>query len=84
MPDGESTNSETAKAAFTPFGAGSRVCIGRHLAEMELRYGIAMFFRKFQGARLSPATTPESMEMDNLVLIEPRGKTCKVILSHKR
>ncbi|KAJ5015941.1 Cytochrome P450 monooxygenase cypX [Colletotrichum sp. SAR 10_99] len=84
MPDGESTNSETAKAAFTPFGAGSRVCIGRHLAEMELRYGITMFFRKFQGARLSPATTPESMEMDNLVLIEPRGKTCKVILSHKQ
>ncbi|KAF9878308.1 hypothetical protein CkaCkLH20_04346 [Colletotrichum karsti] len=78
MPDRQL--SEAAKAAFTPFGAGSRVCIGKHLAYMELRYGMAMFFRRFRGAHLSPATTPESMEMDNLVLIEPKGKVCKVIL----
>ncbi|KAI9148267.1 Cytochrome P450 monooxygenase cypX [Paramyrothecium foliicola] len=80
LPTGECSTSETAKAAFTPFGAGSRVCIGKHLAYMELRYGAAFFFRAFKGCRLAPSATPESMEMNNLVLIEPRGKALKVIL----
>lgn len=47
---------------------------------MELRYGAAFFFRAFRGCRLAPSATPESMEMDNLVLIEPRGKVLKVLL----
>ncbi|KAH8196025.1 hypothetical protein TruAng_009801 [Truncatella angustata] len=80
LHDGECTTSEVAKAAFTPFGAGSRVCIGKYLAYMELRYGAALFFRTFKGSRLAASATPESMEMDNLVLIEPRGKILKVIL----
>ncbi|KAK6859595.1 hypothetical protein PG995_003231 [Apiospora arundinis] len=80
LPGGECTTSETARAAFTPFGAGSRGCIGKHLAYMELRYGAAFFFRAFRGCRLAPSATPESMEMDNLVLIEPRGKVLKVLL----
>ncbi|KAL0941348.1 cytochrome p450 monooxygenase [Colletotrichum truncatum] len=80
LPGGEYTKSEAARAVYTPFGTGSRVCIGKHLAYMELRYGLVLFFRKFSGARLSPATTPESMEIDNIMLIEPRGKTCRVIL----
>ncbi|ETS73331.1 hypothetical protein PFICI_14936 [Pestalotiopsis fici W106-1] len=80
LTPGERANSETAKAAFAPFGAGSRVCIGKALAYMELRYGAAMFFRVFRGCHLAPSATPESMEMDNLVLIEPRGKVLKVVL----
>ena len=77
---GECMTSEAAKAAFTPFGAGSRVCIGKHLAYMELRYGTALFFRSFRGCRLAQSMTAKSMEMNNLVLIEPRGKVLKVIL----
>lgn len=45
---------------------------------MELRYAATMFFRTFRGCRLASSVTPESMEMDNLVLIEPRGKVLKV------
>lgn len=56
------------------------MCIGKHLAYMELRYGAAVFFRRFKGSMLAPSTTPESMEMDNLVLVEPKGKVCKLVL----
>ncbi|KAF7540347.1 hypothetical protein G7054_g1502 [Neopestalotiopsis clavispora] len=80
LTPGERANSEIAKAAYAPFGAGSRVCIGKALAYMELRYAAAMFFRTFRGCRLASSVTPESMEMDNLVLIEPRGKVLKVVL----
>ncbi|TDZ36652.1 Cytochrome P450 monooxygenase cypX [Colletotrichum spinosum] len=73
LPGGEVATSANAKAAFSPFGSGARVCIGKHLAYMELRYAAAMFFRKFPGCHLSPETTPESMEMNNIFLIEPKG-----------
>lgn len=80
FPGGECRVSETARAAYSPFGAGARVCIGKHLAYMELRYGAAIFFRRFRGCRLAPSTTPESMAMTSLVLIEPKGKVCRVVL----
>ncbi|CCF38133.1 TRI11 [Colletotrichum higginsianum] len=80
LPGGPVARSATAKAAFTPFGAGSRGCIGRHLAYMELRFGAAMFFRTFRGAKLAASTTPESMEMANLAVVEPEAKACRVVL----
>ncbi|KAK8008380.1 sterigmatocystin biosynthesis P450 monooxygenase [Apiospora marii] len=80
LPGGDCTTSETSRTAFGPFGAGSRGCIGKHLAYMELRLGAAAFFRAFRGCRLAASVTPESMHMDNLVLMEPRGKTLKVVM----
>ena len=73
--------SQEAKRAFHPFGAGSRVCLGIHMAYMELRLASAEFFRQCKGARLSPETTGESMEMENYFLITPRAQKCEVILS---
>lgn len=52
-----------------------------HLADMELRLATAAFLREFKGATLAPETTPESTEVDNIFLIEPRGHACKVILA---
>ncbi|CVK86923.1 related to benzoate 4-monooxygenase cytochrome P450 [Fusarium proliferatum] len=66
------------KAAFSPFGAGSRICIGLHLAWMELRLGAALFFRECRGATLSPEMTDEMMEMENRFLIAPKGHKCVV------
>ncbi|KZL64277.1 cytochrome p450 [Colletotrichum incanum] len=80
LPGGPIAQSATAKAAFTPFGAGTRSCIGKHLAYMELRFGTAMFFRAFKGAKPALSTTPESMEMATLAVVEPKGKVCTVVL----
>lgn len=68
------------KAAYTPFGAGSRVCLGLHLAYMELRLATALFFRHCRGARLAPNMNDEMMEMDNRFLIAPKGHCCMVSL----
>jgi cytochrome P450 len=66
------------KYAFAPFGGGTRICLGIHLAFMELRHGLAEFFRECHGFELSELTTPESMEMENYFLISPKSKHCMV------
>ena len=72
--------SPAAKKAFHPFGAGSRVCVGVHLAYMELRLSTAEFFRQCKGSKLASETTDASMEMENFFLVTPRGHKCEVIL----
>ncbi|KAF2013278.1 cytochrome P450 [Aaosphaeria arxii CBS 175.79] len=69
-----------AKTAFHPFGAGSRSCIGIHLARMELRYAVAFFFRECAGIKLCESVTPESMEFENFFLIAPRAHRCEITL----
>ena len=71
---------ENVKAAWAPYGAGSRICIGQNLANMELRLATAAFFRECRGATLAESTTPESMEVENTFLIAPKGHACKVII----
>lgn len=69
------------KAAFMPFGGGTRICIGLHLAYMELRLATALFFRECKGARLSAKKTEDVMEMAETFLIVPEGHFCNVVLS---
>jgi hypothetical protein len=45
---------------------------------MELRHGLAEFFRESRDIFLSDSTTAESMEMENYFLISPRSKRCFV------
>ncbi len=66
------------KYAFTPFGGGTRVCLGIHLAYMELRHGITEFVRQCRHLELSRLTTAESMEMENFFLIAPKGRCLMV------
>ncbi|KAL4963656.1 cytochrome P450 [Aspergillus stella-maris] len=69
-----------ANLAFSPFGAGARVCLGIHLAEMELRLAAAEFFRECAGARLARNVTEERMRPENYFLIAPVGHRCEVTL----
>ncbi|KAK5074575.1 hypothetical protein LTR70_010145 [Exophiala xenobiotica] len=71
------------KHAFTPFGGGTRVCLGIHLAYMEIRHGTAEFVRNCRHLKLSRLTTPESMEMENFFLIAPKGHRLMVESSVK-
>ncbi|KAL7961249.1 cytochrome P450 [Trichoderma compactum] len=41
------------KDSFMPFGNGSRICIGLHLARIELRYATARFFLTYPEAKVS-------------------------------
>ncbi|GME53408.1 Cytochrome p450 monooxygenase [Neofusicoccum parvum] len=76
LPPNTSPSSQT----FAPFGAGTRICLGLHLALMELRLATAVFFRELRGARLSEKTTAESMDVLNYFLIRPRDDRCLIKL----
>ncbi|KAJ3553602.1 hypothetical protein NPX13_g10852 [Xylaria arbuscula] len=66
------------KDAFMPFGGGSRICIGLHLAKIELRLGAARFFKTFPNATMSSleGMTDEDMDPKLYFLINPRGHRC--------
>lgn len=71
------------KAALMPFGGGTRICLGMHLATMELRLAAALFFRECRGVQLAPGMTDEQMEMVEHFLISPKGR-CIVVLPHEK
>ncbi|OHF03112.1 cytochrome P450 [Colletotrichum orchidophilum] len=68
------------KSTFCPFGAGSRVCIGLHLARMEIRMGAAVLFSQCPSLKVSSSTTDSMMEMENFFVVAPIGHRCEVTL----
>ncbi|KAI1471370.1 putative cytochrome P450 [Daldinia caldariorum] len=68
------------KDAFVPFGGGSRICIGLHLAKMELRLATARFFTRFPNATTSylDGFTDKDMEPVMFFLMSPKGQRCLI------
>lgn len=68
--------SPVMEAAFMPFGGGSRICIGLHLAYLEIMLSCAKFFLTFPKAHVSSRTTDKDMELENYFLIAPKAHAC--------
>lgn len=68
------------KEAFMPFGRGPRICIGLHLAYIELRLATARFFQQFPTAHPSTreGMTESDMDEDIYFLITPKNKRCLI------
>ncbi|KAI1409987.1 cytochrome P450 [Hypoxylon sp. FL1857] len=68
------------KDSWVPFGGGSRICLGLHLAKMELRLATARFFTRFPNAKVSRVEgfTDEDMEPALYFLLAPKKQRCLI------
>ncbi|KAF5874221.1 putative cytochrome p450 monooxygenase protein [Botrytis fragariae] len=72
--------SDDFKSANHAFGAGTRTCIGIHLARMEMQLVLASFFRECKGMRIASSQDDEGMEIENFFLIGPKGHKCALTM----
>ncbi|CAK1361654.1 putative sterigmatocystin biosynthesis P450 monooxygenase STCB [Cercospora beticola] len=73
--------SQAQSLAFSPFGHGSRQCLGLYLGRMEMRLATAMFFRDCAGAKLAASATAESMEVyDSFIAGLPRDRRLEITM----
>ncbi|KAF7936521.1 uncharacterized protein EAE97_007887 [Botrytis byssoidea] len=71
---------EEFKSAYYPFGAGTRTCVGIHLAKMEIYLILASLFRVCKGIKIAPSQDDEGMEIENFFVIGPKGHKCLVTM----
>ncbi|RWA11207.1 hypothetical protein EKO27_g3892 [Xylaria grammica] len=68
------------KDSMMPFGGGSRICIGMHLAYIELRMGLAYFFRAFPHSRVSSLEGMSGNDMKQALyfIASPQNHRCLI------
>ncbi|KIW16435.1 hypothetical protein PV08_06487 [Exophiala spinifera] len=74
-PDRWATPSKEMKEAMMAFGGGARICLGIHLARMELRLATARFFTRFPSVQISRQHGMDDgdMEQEHYFLMAPKG-----------
>lgn len=72
--------SNEMKELFMPFSKGTRACLGKNLAMMELKLITGSLVKKFKFG-LAPATTDESMSTKDHFLLIPVGGKCELVCS---
>lgn len=72
--------SSEMKELFMPFSKGSRACLGKSLALMELKLITAALLGSYE-VRLSPTATEDCMTMMDHFLVLPKGGKCELIFS---
>ncbi|KAF9877845.1 benzoate 4-monooxygenase cytochrome [Colletotrichum karsti] len=82
-PDRWENTTQEMKDCTMPFGGGSRTCLGRHLARIELRLITARFFRNFPKATVSEleGMCDKDMEPALHFLMVPSGHRCLIKLN---
>ncbi|KAI1321422.1 cytochrome P450 [Xylariaceae sp. FL0255] len=77
--DKERTTQEM-RDSWMPFGGGSRNCIGMHLAYIEMRLGLAYFFRAFPDSKVSTkeGMCDADMEQALYFIASPRKHRCLI------
>jgi cytochrome P450 len=68
------------KTLFMPFSTGSRACLGKNLAMMELKLITATLVKNFT-IQQAPETTEDCMVMKDHFLALPKGGKCNLIFS---
>ena len=66
------------KELFMPFSKGTRACLGKNLAMMELKLLTASLARRFECAA-APSTMDKSMATKDHFLLVPVGGKCELI-----
>ncbi|KAI0131911.1 cytochrome P450 [Xylariales sp. AK1849] len=74
---------QSIKDSFVAFGGGSRICLGLHLARMELRLAAALFFHTFPNATVSvlEGFSDEDMDPKMFFLLSPKNNRCLIEVS---
>ncbi|KAJ7218138.1 cytochrome P450 [Mycena pura] len=74
---GEDKSLEAQTQSLAPFGLGTRVCIGQHLARNAIKTMLAAIIRNFE-ILSSTGTNERTMEMMELFGMFPVGLSCKL------
>ena len=67
------------KEAYMPFSRGSRMCIGIHLATMELKMILASVVNSWE-LSIGERTTDDTMSMTDHFVMMPKGGFCELYL----
>lgn len=70
--------SEEMRELFMPFSKGTRACLGKNMAMMELKMTTTTLLKSYC-VRSAPTTTDDSMTMQDHFLVLPKGGRCDLI-----